>query len=81
VAVLAVERRTATGLEVKLSLRARSDADVCALAHRMHDSGGGPKRAAGVVLAGGLDQVLEPIVLPAIAAALGTGGGCGGSAG
>ncbi len=74
VAVLAVERRRDAGREVKLSLRSRGEVDVCSLAWRLDENGGGHRRAAGVVLpgrlcdvVGGLLPVLEDAVVCALA--------------
>ncbi len=74
VAVLAVERRVGEGCEVKLSLRSRGDADVCRIANQLHETGGGHKRAAGVVLDGALDDVLRRVVLPKLLSELSPSG-------
>lgn len=47
VGILLIERGEHT---VKLSLRSRGEVDVARLAHRLHPSGGGHAKAAGVVL-------------------------------
>ncbi|MFH1465307.1 MAG: DHH family phosphoesterase [Pseudomonadota bacterium] len=70
IAILAVERPGAGGQEVKLSLRSRGRVDVGALAHRLHETGGGHMRAAGVVLHGEIDRLLDEVVLPQVVAAL-----------
>jgi len=73
VAVLAVERRRGEGREVKLSLRSRGQVDVCALAWRLDENGGGHRRAAGVVLPGRLTDVvggLVPVLEDAVVCAL-----------
>jgi nanoRNase/pAp phosphatase (c-di-AMP/oligoRNAs hydrolase) len=70
IAVLAVERPGAGGQEVKLSLRSRGRVDVGALAHRLHETGGGHLRAAGVVLHGDVEHLLHERVLPLVIAAL-----------
>ena len=46
---------------VKVSLRSRGGVDVAALAHSLHDGGGGHAKAAGVVLAGAPSEVAERI--------------------
>ncbi|MBN1335830.1 MAG: DHH family phosphoesterase [Deltaproteobacteria bacterium] len=73
VAVLAVERRRNAGREVKLSLRSRGEVDVCQLAWRLDENGGGHRRAAGVVLPGRLQDVvggLTPVLEDAVVCAL-----------
>jgi phosphoesterase RecJ-like protein len=73
VAVLAVERRRGAGREVKLSLRSRGEVDVCAMAYRLDENGGGHRRAAGVVLPGRLCDVvggLVPVLEDAVSCAL-----------
>jgi phosphoesterase RecJ-like protein len=70
IAILAVERPGVGGQEVKLSLRSRGRVDVGALAHRLHETGGGHVRAAGVVLHGDLERLLDEQVLPLVIAAL-----------
>ncbi len=66
VAILAVERRGPQGPELKLSLRSRGGADVCAIAASLHPGGGGHRRAAGVVLPGDPDAIIRDQVIPAV---------------
>lgn len=47
--------------EVKLSLRSRRRVDVAALAHALAPGGGGHARAAGALIHGSLDHVLERV--------------------
>jgi len=70
VAVLAVERGTDADPNVKLSLRSRGRTNVCTIAASLHPGGGGHQRAAGVVIDGELDAVLDQRVLPLIHQAL-----------
>ncbi len=70
VAILAVERGSDAQPRLKLSLRSRGGTDVCAIAAALDPGGGGHERAAGVVLQGASDEVLENRVLPLVRSAL-----------
>ncbi len=74
VAILAVERGSDADPQVKLSLRSRGGTNVCSLAATLHPGGGGHERAAGVVLPGHIDEVIQQRVLPLVCRALGAGG-------
>jgi phosphoesterase RecJ-like protein len=71
VAILVVERGSAESPRVKLSLRSRGRIDVCVIAAALHEGGGGHERAAGVVLEGELEQVMDQLVLPMVIQRLG----------
>lgn len=63
-AVVVVEK---THTRVKLSLRSRGRVDVAALAHSLHEGGGGHAKAAGVVLEGPWEEVLAGVKVRVVA--------------